>query len=216
MHARLILHDGVDLVTLDLELDGLEATRLGWAGVEDRHLPLFGLDEALVHLKEVARKDGSLVAARSGANLDNGVLLVHRITRNEHDLDVFLELGELGLVLGDLHLEHLLLVGIAGIVQHLLGHLDVIEGTKVLASCLHQVSLVRIFLVEAREFLNVAGNGRVGELLLELFEGDDDFLKLVAHDGSLYTRRNNGGADGLIDVRDELCRTTSKQKCRRS
>ena len=86
--------------------------------------------------------------------------------------------------------------------QHLLGHLDVIEGTKILASCLHQVGLVRILLIEAREFFDVAGNGRVGELLLELFEGDDDFLKLVAHDGSLYTRGNN---EGGVDVSTREC-----------
>ena len=185
VHAGLVLHDGVDPVALDLELDGLEAAGLRGAGVEHRHLPLLGLDEALVHLEEVAREDSRLVAARRGTDLDDGVLLVHRVARDEHDLDIFLELGQLCLVLGDLHLEHLLLVGVGGVVQHLLGDIDIVEGTQVLASGLHQVGLMGVLLVEAGEFLDIAGDGGVGELLLELLESDDDLLKLVAHGCSL-------------------------------
>ncbi len=186
VHAALVLHDGVDAVALDLELDRLEAAGLAGAGVEHGVLPAARLDKALVHLEEIAREDGSLVAAGGGADLDDGVLLVVGIARDEHVLDVFLELGELGLVLGDVHLEHLLLVGIAGVVEHLLGGLDVVEGTDVLARSLDEVVLVRILLVEAREFLDVGGDGRVGELLLELLVGLDDLFELVAHGGTPF------------------------------
>lgn len=127
MHAGLELHDGVDAVALDLELDGLKATGLAGAGIEHGSLPAARLAKALVHLVQVAGEDGRLVATGGGADLDDGVLVVVGVARDEHVLDVFLELGKLGLVFGDVHLEHLLLIGIGGIVQHFLGSLDVIE-----------------------------------------------------------------------------------------
>ena len=127
VHAGLELHDGVDAVALDLELDGLKATGLAGAGIEHGSLPAARLAKALVHLVQVAGEDGRLVATGGGADLDDGVLVVVGVARDEHVLDVFLELGKLGLVFGDVHLEHLLLIGIGGIVQHFLGSLDVIE-----------------------------------------------------------------------------------------
>ena len=181
VHAGLVLHNGIDLVALDLELDALEAASLAGAGVKHGHLPLLGLEEALVHLEQVAGKDCCLVATGGGADLDNGVLLIVGVAGDEHELDVFLQLGQLGLVLGDVHLEHLLLVRIAGLAQHLLGSLDVIQRRDVLACGVHQVGLVRVLLVEARELLDVAGNGRIGKLLLKLLVGDDDLLELIAH-----------------------------------
>ena len=47
---------------------------------------------------------------------------------------------------------------------------------------------MRVLLVETRELLDIGGDGRVGELLLELLVGLDDLFELVAHDGLLYMR----------------------------
>ena len=76
VHAGLELHDGVDAVALDLELDGLKAAGLAGAGVEHGGLPAARLAEALIHLVQVAGEDGRLVATGGGANLDDGVLVV--------------------------------------------------------------------------------------------------------------------------------------------
>ena len=129
-----------------------------------------------------------LIAAGAAPDLHNDVLVVVGVARDEHVLDVFLELGKLGLVFGDVHLEHLLLIGIGGIVQHFLGSLDVIERADVLARGGDEVGLVRVLLVETRELLDIGGDGRVGKLLLELLVGLDDLFELVAHDGLLYMR----------------------------
>lgn len=94
-----------------------------------------------------------------GANLDDGVLVVVGVARDEHVLNVFLELGKLGLVFGDVHLEHLLLIGIGSIVEHFLGGLDVIERADVLARGSDEVGLVRVLLVETRELLDIGGDG---------------------------------------------------------
>ncbi len=88
------------------------------------------------------------------------------------------------LVLGDVHLEHLLLVRIAGVAEHLLGGLDVIERADVLARGGDEVGLVCVLLVETRELLDVGGDGRVGELLLELLVGLNNLFELVAHGGT--------------------------------
>ena len=184
MDTGLVLHDRVDAVALDLELNGLKAAGLGGAGVEHGGLPAARLAEALIHLVEVAGKDGGLVATGGGANLDDGVLVVVGVARDEHVFDVFLELGKLLLVLGDVHLEHLLLVRVGRVAEHLLGGLDVIERADVLARSGDEVGLVRVLLVETRELLDVGGNGGVGELLLELLVGLDDLFELVAHGGT--------------------------------
>ena len=176
MHAALVLHDRVDLVTVDLELDGLETAGLRRARIEHLELPALCLAEALVHLKKIAGKDGGLVAAGSGADLNDGVLLIVGVARDKHELDVFLKLGKLGLVVGDVLLEHGLLIRIGGVVQHLLGGLDVIERREVLARRRHQCGLVRILLVEAGELLDIGCHRRVGELLFELLVGGDEFL----------------------------------------
>ena len=68
--------------------------------------------------------------------------------------------------------------------EHLLGGLDVIERADVLARGRDEVGLVRVLLVETRELLNIGGDGRVGELLLELLVGLDNLFELVAHGGT--------------------------------
>ena len=185
VHAGLELHDGVDAVALDLELDGLKAAGLAGAGIEHGGLPAARLAEALVHLVQIAGKDGRLVATGGGTDLDDGVLVVVGVARDEHVLNVFLELGKLGLVFGDVHLEHLFLIGIGGIVEHFLGGLDVIERADVLTRGGDEVGLVCVLLVETRELLDIGGDGWVGKLLLELLVGLDDLFELVAHDGLL-------------------------------
>ena len=174
--ATLVLHDGVDLLARDLELDGLEAAGVGWAAGQDLGLPTLGGDEALVHLEEVAGEDAGLVAADAGANLDDGVLLVRGVGRDEHELDVLLQLGELLLVGGDVLLQHGLLVGVGGVVQHLLGGVDVVEGADVLAGGRDEVGLAGVLLCQARVLLGVGDDGRVAELALELGVRRDDLL----------------------------------------
>ena len=181
MDTRLVLHHGVDLIARDLELDGLEAAGVGRAAGENLDLPALARGEALVHLEEVAREDAGLVAAHAGADLDDGVLLVIGVGRDEQDLDLVLESRDLGLVLGDVVLEHGLLVRIGGLVQHLLGGLDVVEGAQVLAGLLDELGLAGVLLSQARVLLGVGRDGGVHELLLELLVCSDNLFKLFGH-----------------------------------
>ncbi len=168
MDATLELHHGVDLVARDLELDGLESAGVRRAGREDLDLPAAARREALVHLEEVTCKDGRLVAASGAADLDDGVLLVVGVAGDEHDLDLVLETRELGLVGGEVLLQHLLLVRVGGLAQHLLGDIDVVKRGQVLARLGGQRRLVCVLLGDARVLLGIGDHRRVHHLLLEL------------------------------------------------
>jgi hypothetical protein len=52
------------------------------------------LDVARVHAKEIGGKERRFVAARAGADLEDGVAIVQRIARHEHRLDPFVELRD--------------------------------------------------------------------------------------------------------------------------
>lgn len=69
--------------------------------------------------------------------------------------------------------------------QHLLGRLDVVEGTEVLAGGGHEVGLGGVLLGKARVLLLVGEDGRVGELLLKLLVDGNELLELVTHGNSL-------------------------------
>ena len=198
--AGLVLEDGVDLLAQDLELDGLEAAGLGRRGREELDLPALGRGKALIHLVQVAGKDGGLVAAHAGADLDDGVLVVVGVGRDEKELDVVLERGELLLVRGDVVLEHGLLVGVGGLVEHLLGGLDVVEGAQVLLGLGHELGLAGVLLGQARVLLGVGDDGRVDELGLKLLVGGDDLFELLWHVGTpCCGRAARRGATGRID-----------------
>jgi hypothetical protein len=92
--------------------------------------------------------------------------------------------GKLGLVIGDVRLEHLLLLGVGRLVEHLLCGLDVIEGLEVLARLGHEGGLVGVFLCDTRVLLGVGDDGRVDHLLLQLLVRGNDLLELVAHGSS--------------------------------
>jgi len=183
--ARLELHDRVDLVARDLELDGLEAASIGRGRRKDLDLPLAACGEALVHGEEVSREDARLVAAHAGADLDDGVLLVIGVTGDEHDLDLVLEAWDLGLVGDDVLLEHLLLARVTGLALHLFRGVDVVEGLDVLPRLGHEIGLVGVLLGDARVFLGIGSDGWVAHLLLKLLICGNELLKLVSHDALL-------------------------------
>ena len=178
VHAGLVLHDGVHLVALHLELDFLVTACLGRGNVHKLDLPLLGRAEALVHLEEVACEDCRLVAAGSSADLHDDVLLVGGVRGNEHELDVLFEGGHLRFGLGNGLLRELLHVGIG---EHLLGVVDVAAACEVLARLRGERALVRVFLGEVVVCFLIGENRRVAHLRLELLVGGNDLLELLAH-----------------------------------
>ena len=185
MNARLELHDRVNAIALHLELDFLVATCVGGGNIKGLDLPPTRLSKTLVHLVQIACEDGGLVAACTGANLNDDVLVVGRIGRNEHELDVLFDLRETGLDIGDLGLRELLHIRID---EHLFSSLKIILGRKVRTSFGNQRALVRVFLSQAVVFPLVGDNAWVGHLSLKLFVSLDDLLELLAHVRFLHVR----------------------------
>ena len=106
VRAALVLEDRVRAVALD-RVDAL----LDPAAVARAHLELLPLEAAplgvaLEHPREVGGPERRLVAADALADLDDHVLLVGRVALDERELQLLLEPGDLGLVVGD-HLGEL-------------------------------------------------------------------------------------------------------------
>ena len=166
------------MIALHLELDLLVAARLGGRHVHRLGPPALGGGESLVHLVQVARENGRLIAA--GGRTD---LLVGRIGRNEHELDVLLQLRQALLYARDLLLGELLHIGI---VEHLLGRGQVVGRLHVLAGPLGKRPLVGVLLGQAVVFFLVGEDGRIAHLGLQLLVGFDDLDQLLAHVGVLH------------------------------
>ena len=149
------------MIALHLELDLLETAGLGGRDVHGLGLPTLGRGEALVHLVEVAGENGGLVAAGRRADLHDDVLLVGRVGRDEHELDVLLQLGQLGLDGGDLLLGELLHVGVG---EHLLSRLQVVHGAHVLGRLLGERTLGGVLLGQAVVLLLIGEHCRIAHL----------------------------------------------------
>src|SRR3989454_11083488 len=102
--ARLRHRNALDAVDAALELEPaprpapvheedhvLEAARAGHAGVHDLDLPALALGVLRVHARQVRGEQRGLLAARAGADLDEDVLLVVGIARQEQALQLVLE-----------------------------------------------------------------------------------------------------------------------------
>ena len=185
VHAGLELHDRVHVIALHLELDLLEAAGLGGRGVHGLGLPALGSGEALVHLVEVAGEDGGLVAAGRRADLHDDVLFIGRIGRDEHELDVLLQLrAASALDGGDLLLGKLLHVGVG---EHLLGRFQIVRWPpRTRAAFVRERTLGGVFLGEAVVLLLIGEHCRIAHLGLQLVISLDDLLELLFHISFLH------------------------------
>ena len=145
------------------------------------------LAETHIHLVQVSRENGSLITACGSANLDDDVLVVRGVRRDEHELDVFFERGKLRLGRRDGLLGEFLHVGI---VEHLLCIGDVVARLHILASLFDKRTLIGVFLGKARVFLLIGQDRRIAKLGLELFVTLDDFFEFVAHGYSLFSSKH--------------------------
>ena len=93
-------------------------------GPEHLELPAHAAGVALVHLEQVAGEEVGLLAALGAADLDDDVLALVRVLRQEQQADLGLEPVDVGLGLRDLG-AHLLAVVAVEVGEHLPGGLEV-------------------------------------------------------------------------------------------
>ncbi len=103
-------------LALDAQHHFLVAADFALVGTHDLNLPAHGGGVARVHARQVAREQGGFVAARAGADFDEGVALVVGVFGQQQALQLVLQLHQFGLCGVDFLLRHL---GHVGVFQHL-------------------------------------------------------------------------------------------------
>ena len=111
----------------DHESDFLEAADLRRVRVHELDLPALLLGIARVHAEEVARKQRGLLAADAAAYLDDDVLLVIRVLRQEQDGQLFVERLLLLHEVRELRLDERVHLVVERFREHRLGLLDALD-----------------------------------------------------------------------------------------
>jgi hypothetical protein len=118
--ARFVAEFRVNGVALDHRDRFLDAADTGVGDLHDLHLPAQSFGVAGVHPQHFCCEKRRFVAASSRTDLEDNVLLVVRVLRQQEHFQGLFGLGEVGLYLVDLSLRHLAhLRIIAGCVQEL-------------------------------------------------------------------------------------------------
>jgi hypothetical protein len=195
VNAPLVLQAREGALALDDRLDFLEAAAAARLGaVDDLDAPAARLGVADVHPEELLGEEGGLVAARPGPDLEDDVLAVVRVLREEEDADLLLQRGDgllqavgfgLGhlaeLVAGGERLEHLERAGEVGLRLPQLAHL--LDDGRDLP---HRP-------VDLRRLLVVGGDVRAAEPLLERGVSPFDLVELLEHPAIPGSEGEGGG-----------------------
>ena len=92
VHAGFEFELGEHTPAVDFGDDFLEAAFAAFADRQDFRLPALLGGIALVHAEQIAGEQRGLVAAGAGADFQDGVVVVHRVFRDQRKLDLMFEL----------------------------------------------------------------------------------------------------------------------------
>ncbi len=116
---------------------------------EDLGFPALLLGEAGVHAKEVGSEEGGLVPTGAGPDLDNDVLFIARVARNQQSLDLLLKRLDAGGELLYVRFGEGAEVGITLRGEDLAGFLQALEGLGVFTRLHNDGLKIRTFLIDA-------------------------------------------------------------------
>ena len=115
--AGFVFESGICTLALDQHACFFDTADTGIVGVHDLGLPAAALRVTQIHTQKVLREQRRLFTAGTRAHFQNNVLFIVRVLRQQQDLELFLHLRDLILVLCQLHLGQLTQLRVAGI-QH--------------------------------------------------------------------------------------------------
>src|SRR5438093_50132 len=185
MDATLELQPAPGAATVDEQDRVLDSAYAGDAGVDDLDPPPLTLGVLRVHADQLRREERGLVAPGAGADLEEDILLVIRITREQEALELLLERRLAAGELVDLRLRQLRQLAVAALGQDVARLADPPEYIAVLREALDDLDGVGVLLAEARVFGRLGEDGGIrqnpGDLVGSLF----DLTELVKqHRGS--------------------------------
>jgi hypothetical protein len=189
--AALVLEVRPGVGPLHQERHLVEAPHVGRGAGQDLERPAAAHGVGLVHLEQVAGEEVGLLAALGAADLDDDGLAVVGVAREEEQLQLLVEAGDVGLGLVDLPPGQLALVA-DGVGRQLTGHLEIgrplVEGA---GDGDHRLEL----LVPARErpqLLLVDQDLGVGEAGLHGLQLARQLVQPLLHPVRLPTGRRRG------------------------
>ena len=117
MHAAFVLQLAVNPFAADQRSDIFQTAYRGFARRSYFHLPSAGFREARIHAEDFFGEQSGFVAAGSGANFEHDVAFVVGIFRQQQNLQLFFDLGQLRRQFQNLVGRHLAEIGV-GFILH--------------------------------------------------------------------------------------------------
>ena len=193
--ARFIFQLAIDARAFDGEDDFLEAAQFRCVGTDDARLPsrLF-FDVFHVHAEQVAGKEGCFVAAGSGADFHDDVLVIPRVLGQHEDVQLVFQIGLFLSEAVHFFLGHGDEVIVAvGIVDDFLVAVDGAGNVFVFAECFDNRHQRSVFLGQFLPFVLTGDDRRVADLLFQVHEFilyGLDFIHKRAHKVLLISIRS--------------------------
>ena len=148
--------------------------------------PAFGFGVAGIHAKEIARKNGSLIAARAGAHFQENVVVVVRVFGNQKTLQLeFLAQDARGQI-RELFLAHRsgrrIFIG-----GQFLGSGGIALECEEASIATHEIFQARVFHGEFAELILLGNDARIGQKPADFLKAFIEFFQL-APDGIFHGR----------------------------
>ena len=176
--ARLKLQFRIGAVSDHADDHFLIAAKITLALRDNFRFPALTLGIAHIHAEQVARKKRRFIAARAGTDFQEDVPLVVRISRQQHDLEILIELLKLLAALRELRLGEFLHVGIR---QELLALRALLLILFVLAHLLHHGLDFGAFTREIAELIHIAAHFGGRQHRVDFLEPSAERAQLGAH-----------------------------------
>src|SRR5947208_4357001 len=165
--------------TLDEEDRVLDAPRTGRAGVHDLDFPALALRVLRVHAHEVRGEQRGLLAARASADLDEDVLRVVGIAREEQALQLVLERRLARREIVHLGLRELHELAVAALREEVTRLAEPPEHFTILGEPVDDVDRLGVLLSETRVLDRLREDGGIGQRAGDLVRSLFDLTELV-------------------------------------
>ena len=173
-------HAAVGVVALEAQHDFLVAAQLAFVGAHDLDLPAERGGVARVHACQIGGEQCRFVAARAGADFNEGIAFVVRVLGQQEALKLVFELRQFGFGGGNFFLCHL---GHVGVVEHLARSGQIGLALLVARKTTGELSHFRMLLGDVAVLLHVGHDVFAREQEVQLIQAQCIALQLASEKG---------------------------------